>query len=187
VSQQYSVSLPSRSLSVLARAALISALAVGVSACSSSSSDDSASASSSISSTATAPSTTSADSSADPGETSAADPSGTANAAPPTGSDKKAVCARVVKVIQDSSRSAIAALTPALETGDQAKVAQAQTKAQTYYREAAVNLRKEAGTAADASLQKQIRAAAAYFDKAAKSTAAQGADNSLARLSETCS
>jgi hypothetical protein len=187
VSQQYSVSLPSRLLSVLARAALISALAVGVSACSSSSSsDDSASASSSISSTATAPSTTSADSSADPGQTSA-DPSGTANAAPPAGSDKKAVCARVVKVIQDSSRSAIAALTPALETGDQAKVAQAQTKAQTYYREAAVNLRKEAGTAADASLQKQIRAAAAYFDKASKSTAAQGADNSLARLSETCS
>lgn len=103
-----------------------------------------------------------------------------------TGNDTKAVCTRVIKIIQDSSRSAISTLTPALQTGDQKQVAAAQVKAHAYYREAADRLRKEAASADTAALRTQINNAAGYFDKAAASPSLPGADNSLATLSQTC-
>jgi hypothetical protein len=111
-------------------------------------------------------------------------PAGSTSA--PSGNDTKAVCARVIKIIQDSSRSAINALTPALQTGDQTKVKAAQTKAEGYYRSAATSLRQEAAKADDAKLGKEIDAAAAYFAKAAHLTSATSADSSLATLSQTC-
>jgi hypothetical protein len=116
----------------------------------------------------------------------AATPGATGSPALPTGNGTKAVCARVVKIIQDSSRSAIAALTPALQTGDKAKVAEARAKANAYYHDAADRLRKEATSADSASLRKQIVVAAAYFDNTARTTGMPAADNSLATLSQTC-
>ena len=118
--------------------------------------------------------------------TAATTPGATGSPGTPTGNGTKAVCARVVKIIQDSSRSAISTLTPALQTGDQKQIAAAQVKAHAYYRQAADRLRKEAPSA-DAALRKQIVNAAAYFDKAAANPSLPGADNSLATLSQTCS
>ncbi|SHN42430.1 hypothetical protein SAMN05443668_108207 [Cryptosporangium aurantiacum] len=102
------------------------------------------------------------------------------------GSGTDAVCDRVVKIVQDSSRNALAVLTPALQTGDQAKVNAAKSKAQQYYAAAADELRKEAAATSDTGLATDIRAAAGYFDKAARNVGATGSDNSLGTLSERC-
>ncbi|WP_345728676.1 hypothetical protein [Cryptosporangium minutisporangium] len=172
---------PSGPATLIGGLALVGALLLGTAGCSSS--DDAPRASSA----STAVPTTA------PAATPSTDPTGTRTASPAStgspvrgGSDSKAVCTRVVKIVQDAGRQAIAALTPALQTGDQAKLNAAQTKAQGYYRQAAADLRAEADTAADAALAADIRAAAAHYDQASRSASLSGDDKALSKLTERC-